>query len=383
MSLSAEELRRYSRQIILPELGVEGQERLSRARVLVVGVGGLGGPVAMYLAAAGIGELCVVDPDQVEASNLHRQVLFRTEDVGKDKVQVAAQNLQSLNPNVQVRPVRARLDASNAKELIAPYDLVLDGTDNFTTRYLVNDACVLLGKRNVFASVLRFDGQLTVLGDPEGPCYRCLYPEPPPAGVVPSCAEAGVLGVMPGLMGILQATEALKLIAGIGTPLVGRLLLVDARRMSFREMRVARRASCEACGTRTLQSLVEVDAACDVPPPVVPPPVAAPGGVGQLAPRELHAWRAEGRSIQLVDVREGWEHDAVHLTGAVLLPLGEVVERVQELDATRPTVVYCHHGARSQAAATWLAGHGFREVWNLAGGIDRWSLEVDPELPRY
>lgn len=378
MPLSAEELRRYSRQIILPELGVEGQERLSRARVLVVGVGGLGGPVAMYLAAAGIGELCVVDPDQVESSNLRRQVLFRTEDVGRDKVQVAAQNLQSLNPNIQVRPVRARLEAANAMELIAPYDLVLDGTDNFATRYLVNDACVLLGKRNVFASVLRFDGQLTVLGDPDGPCYRCLYPEPPPAGVVPSCAEAGVLGVMPGLMGILQATEALKLIAGIGTPLVGRLLLVDARRMAFREMRVVRRASCEACGTRTLRSLVEVDAACAVQAPVAPA-----GGVGQLAPHELQAWRARGRSIQLVDVREPWEYTAVHLDGAVLVPLGEVVDRVQELDATRPTVVYCHHGARSQAAATWLAGQGFREIWNLEGGIDRWSIEVDPALPRY
>lgn len=381
MPLSAEELRRYSRQIILPELGVVGQERLSNARVLVVGVGGLGGPVAMYLAAAGVGELCVVDPDQVEASNLHRQVLFRTDDVGRDKVQVAARNLQSLNPNVQVRPVRARLDASNAMDLIAPYDLVLDGTDNFTTRYLVNDACVLLGKRNVFASVLRFDGQLTVLGDPEGPCYRCLYPEPPPAGSVPSCAEAGVLGVMPGLMGILQATEALKLLAGIGTPLVGRLLLVDARRMSFREMRIARRASCEACGTRTMKSLVEVHPVCEVPMPSEDMPL--PGEVGHITPRDLHEWRASGRSVQLVDVRQEWEFEAVRLDGSILVPLPQLPTLAESLDPTQPTVVYCHHGARSFAAASWMASHGFRAVWNLEGGIDRWSLEVDESLPRY
>jgi adenylyltransferase/sulfurtransferase len=375
MPLSAEELRRYSRQIILPELGVRGQEQLSRSRVLVVGVGGLGGPVAMYLAAAGIGELGVIDPDQVEASNLHRQVLYRTEDVGEDKVQVAARNLQSLNPNVQVRPLAARLDVGNALEVIAPYDLVLDGTDNFSTRYLVNDACALLGKRNVFASVLRFDGQLTVLGDPAGPCYRCLYPDPPPPGTVPSCAEAGVIGVMPGLMGVLQATEAIKLLAGIGTPLVGRLLLVDARRMSFREMRIARRAACEACGTRTMRSLVAIDDTCEVP--------AVAGAVGALIPRELQAWRTGGRTIQLVDVREPWEHAAVHLAGARLLPLSSLSAGVGGLDPTATTVLYCHHGARSRAAAAWLVDHGFRDVWNLEGGIDRWSLEVDPSLPRY
>ncbi len=377
MPLSAEELRRYSRQVILPELGVEGQERLSRAKVLVVGVGGLGGPVAMYLAAAGVGELCIVDPDRVEVSNLHRQVLYGTEDVGADKVQVAARKLQSLNPSVQVRPVAARFDASNAMELVGSADLVLDGTDNFATRYLVNDACVLQGRRNVFASVLRFDGQLTVLGDPAGPCYRCLFPEPPPVGAVPSCAEAGVLGVMPGLMATLQATEALKLLAGIGTPLIGRLLLVDARRMVFREMRIARHPACPACATRTIRTLTAVDASCEVPAREMP------GGVRQLAPSELAVWRAEQRPIQLIDVRERWEYDAVHLDGATLIPLGELDTHVGRLDRSALTVVYCHHGARSLAAASWLANQGFGHIRNLEGGIDRWSLEVDPGLPRY
>lgn len=376
MPLSPEELQRYSRQIILPELGPVGQERLRSARVLVVGAGGLGGPVALYLAAAGVGEIGVMDPDRVDVTNLHRQVLFRTPDVGSLKVEAAARNLQSLNPGVRVVPMATALDAANAREVIAPWDLVLDGTDNFATRYVVNDACVLTGRRNVFASVLRFDGQVTVLGDPAGPCYRCLYPEPPPPGSVPSCAEAGVLGVLPGLLGMLQATEALKLLTGIGSPLVGRMLLVDARQMRFREMRVSRRAECPACGTRTLSGVGAGAWVCA-------PMEVAPGAVREVAPRELARWREQGRPLQLVDVREGWEHALVAIPGALHLPLGTLPQRVHALDRHAVTVVYCHHGVRSRAAAEHLVEVGFGEVWNLGGGIDRWVTEVAPTEPRY
>lgn len=376
MPLSPEELQRYSRQIILPELGPVGQERLRSARVLVVGAGGLGGPVALYLAAAGVGEIGVMDPDRVEVTNLHRQVLFRTPDVGSLKVEAAARNLQSLNPGVRVVPMATALDAANAREVIAPWDLVLDGTDNFATRYVVNDACVLTGRRNVFASVLRFDGQVTVLGDPAGPCYRCLYPEPPPPGSVPSCAEAGVLGVLPGLLGMLQATEAIKLLTGIGSPLVGRMLLVDARQMRFLELHVSRRAECPACGTRTLSGVGAGAWVCA-------PTEVAPGAVREVAPRELARWREQGRPLQLVDVREGWEHALVAIPGALHLPLGMLPQRVHALDRHAVTVVYCHHGVRSRAAAEHLVEVGFGEVWNLGGGIDRWVSDVAPTEPRY
>ncbi len=379
MSLTPDELRRYSRQVILPELGIEGQARLSRAKVLVVGAGGLGTPVALYLSAAGVGEIGLIDPDTVQISNLHRQVLYQTSDVGRMKVEAASEKLQSLNAHVRVQTHAVALTAQNALELLAPWDLVLDGTDNFAARYLVNDACVLLGKRNVFASVLRFEGQVSVFGDSEGPCYRCLYPEAPPAGSVPSCAEAGVLGVLPGLMGMLQATEAVKLITGIGTPLVGRMLLVDARRMSFREMKVGRRPDCMACGIRTIKELrTENGAHCMT---LIPP--APEHGTGRVTPEEFVAWRAAGHAVQLVDVREAWEVQVAPFPDATHIPLGMLSRRVSELAPGERLVIGCHHGNRSRTAVTWLAAQGFRDVWNLEGGIDRWSEMVDPSVPRY
>lgn len=390
MDLSRSELLRYSRQITLAEWGPQGQQRLAGSRVLVVGIGGLGSPVAMYLAAAGVGQLGLVDADRVDAANLHRQLLFRTGDVGAFKVEAAARSLHEINPHVQVLPIRERLVAANAESIARGYDLVVDGTDNFSTRYLVNDLCLRLGVPNVFASVLRFGGQLSLLCAPGGPCYRCLYPAPPPAGSVPSCAEAGVLGVLPGLMGMLQATEALKWLAGIGRSMRGRLLLVDALGTTFREVRVSAQPGCAGCGASGPPPLIDYDAFCGVVPS--PPsadgaltPLAdepAPGEVGVLS---VQAWASRGDTarVTLLDVREPWEYDLAHLPGATLVPLGTLPAAVATLDPTRPTVVYCHHGMRSLSAARFLAARGFHPVWNLEGGIDAWSLEVDADTPRY
>ncbi|MGH9464923.1 MAG: molybdopterin-synthase adenylyltransferase MoeB [Thermoanaerobaculia bacterium] len=377
-SLSPSELARYGRQLVLPEVGRPGQERLKGARVLLVGAGGLGSPVALYLAAAGVGRLTLVDGDRVERSNLHRQILYGESDVGRPKLEAAAARLREANPHVEVRPVAERFTAANAAALVADHDVVVDGTDNFTARYLVNDACVLAGKPNVFGSVLRFEGQVSVFWSPRGPCYRCLFPEPPPAGLVPSCAEAGVLGALPGIVGALQANEALKLVLGVGEPLVGRFLVFDALALRFREVALPRSPSCPICSAHpTVTELVEIDAACDL---------AAPGGeemAMDLTPREMKQWRDEGRDFVLLDVRTPREHALASLPGALLIPLQELPQRVDELDPAADIVVHCHHGQRSERAAAFLRGQGFASVRNLAGGIDAWSDQVDPDVPRY
>jgi adenylyltransferase/sulfurtransferase len=371
--LTRDEVLRYSRHLGLPEVGVEGQRRLKRARVLLVGAGGLGSPAALYLAAAGVGHLGVVEFDAVDVTNLQRQVIHGTKDVGRPKVESARERLRDLNPHVEIAPHATRLDASNALALVRAHDLVVDGTDNFTTRYLVNDACVLAGRPNVFGSVYRFDGQCTVFAAPGGPCYRCLYPDPPPPGAVPSCAEGGVLGVLPGLVGVLQATEAVKLLAGIGEPLVGRLLFVDALSMRFRTVRVRPDARCPACGTRELRELREIPQACAVPA----------AGVPEILPRELAARLARGDDLALVDVREPREWQIARIAGAELIPLGELLAGARRPDPAREVVLYCKSGVRSQRAGRALADAGFARVSSLAGGILRWADEVDPALPRY
>jgi adenylyltransferase/sulfurtransferase len=375
-SLSPAEIARYARQLALPEVGIEGQERLKSARVVVIGAGGLGSPVAAYLAATGVGTIGIVDCDAVDLSNLHRQLLFATTDIGRRKVAAAAERLRALNPNVQVTPFDVELTRENALEVLRNFDLVVDGTDNFRTRYLVNDACVLLGIPNVYASVLRFDGQVTVLAAPNGPCYRCLYPAPPPPGSVPSCAEAGVLSMLPGLIGMLQATEAMKVLLDKGEPLIGRLLLVDALSALFTSIAVRKDPQCVACGTRELRELADYDEFCS-------PRSAVGGEVRQITARELDRWRDERRPLSLLDVREKWEWDVGHIAGATLIPLSQLPRSTAKLDRSTATVVYCHHGTRSHAAAEHLISLGFHRVYNLVGGIERWSLEVDPTIQRY
>lgn len=378
--LSREELQRYARHLSLPEVGVDGQRRLKAARVLMVGAGGLGSPVGLYLAAAGVGQIGLVEFDAVDVTNLQRQVLHGTRDVGRPKVESAAERLRDLNPHVEVTGYPTRLTSENALELVRAHDLVVDGADNFATRYLVNDACVLTGRPNVHASVFRFEGQASVFGAPGGPCYRCVYPEPPPPGAVPSCAEGGVLGVLPGLLGLVQATEALKLLAGIGEPLVGRLLLVDALTMSFRTLRLRRDPRCPACGTRELVALADYDQLCAGPRHGAGAPAPA---VAEIGPAELAARLARGDDLQLVDVREPHEWAIGRIEGARLLPLATLPDAAAELDPRREVVVYCKLGGRSARAAALLAQAGFARVTNLAGGIIRYSDEVDPSIPRY
>jgi sulfur-carrier protein adenylyltransferase/sulfurtransferase len=375
--LTPDEIHRYSRHLVLPEVGVEGQRRLKHARVLLVGAGGLGSPNALYLAAAGVGRLGIVEFDVVDVTNLQRQVLHGTKDVGRSKLDSARERIQDVNPHVEVVAHEARLTSENALEIIGGYDLVVDGTDNFATRYLVNDACVLLGKPNVYGSIFRFEGQSTVFCTQDGPCYRCLYPEPPPPGLVPSCAEGGVLGILPGLVGLVQATEAVKLITGIGETLAGRLLLVDALAMSFRTMKLRRDPRCPACGTRELQGLIDYEEFCSVRG--APEPEAVP----TLTPVELAARRRQGDDLDLVDVREPHEWEIGRIAGARLAPLSRFPEALASFDPAREVVVYCKSGVRSAKAVAQLRGAGFRRVWNLAGGILRWSEDVDPSVPRY
>jgi adenylyltransferase/sulfurtransferase len=377
--LSPAEIARYARQVALPEVGVEGQARLKQARVLVVGAGGLGSPVASYLAATGIGTIGIVDGDAVDLSNLHRQLLYATADIGRRKVAAAAERLRGINPNVQALTFDVELTRDNALDILRDFDLVVDGTDNFRTRYLVNDACILLGIPNVYASVLRFDGQVTVLGMPNGPCYRCLYPTPPPPGSVPSCAEAGVLSVLPGLVGMLQATEAIKLLLGTGEPLVGRLLLVDALAAQFTTVGLRKDPKCVVCGTRELKELVDYDEFCA---PRSGRASAAPA-VQQISATELEKWRGERRPLSLLDVREEWEWALARINGATFIPMSEFARAAPSLDHSADTVLYCHHGTRSQAAAEHLVSLGFQRVYNLAGGIDAWSRQVDAAVPRY
>ena len=378
--LEPEELVRYSRHIRLNEVGEDGQRRLKQASVLIVGAGGLGSPAALYLAAAGVGRLGIVDFDAVDLSNLQRQVLHDTSGIGGKKTESAISRLHGINPHVHVEGIDAELTSANALQIIREYDVVIDGTDNFKTRYLTNDACVLLGRPNIYGSVLRFEGQASVFATPDGPCYRCLFREPPPAGLVPSCAEAGVLGVLPGLIGTIQAIEAIKMILGAGDSLAGRLLLVDALRMSFRTIRLRRDPECPACGTRELKALIDYDEFCGTRTRV---PAARHEGVREVAPRELAARIQRGDPLDVIDVREPYEWRIGRIEGARMIPLGRIGASMAELPRDREIVLYCHHGVRSLAAAEFLASQGFDGVWNLSGGIDRWSAEVDPSVPTY
>ena len=375
--LSREELIRYSRHLLLPEVGLDGQRKLKAARVLLVGAGGLGSPAALYLAAAGVGTLGIVDFDVVDITNLHRQILHGTSDVGRSKLESAISRLREVNPHVTVEPHETRLTSANALQIIRQYDVVVDGTDNFATRYLVNDACVLTNRPNVYGSIFRFDGQVSVFCTPDGPCYRCVYREPPPAGLVPSCAEGGVLGILPGIVGTLQATEALKLVLGIGEPLIGRLNLVDALGARLRTVRIAKDPTCPACGTRELQQLIDYDAFCGV----TDVPDEAP--MLEITPRELAARLARADDVVLIDVREPYEHAIARIHGARLVPLGAFADAIPSLDRQRDIVIHCRSGARSATAVRQLQAAGFTRVWNVAGGILRWADDVDPTVAKY
>jgi len=380
MDLSPDEIRRYSRHLLLPEVGLEGQRAIKSARVLCIGAGGLGSPVAMYLAAAGVGTLGIVDFDDVEYSNLQRQLLHGTRDVGRPKVESAAERLRAINPGVQVDAHRVVLSSANALDLFARYDLVVDGTDNFPTRYLVNDAAVLSGRPYVYGSIFRFEGQASVFGVKGAPCYRCLYPEPPPPGLVPSCAEGGVLGVLPGIIGTIQATEALKLILKAGETLTGRLLILDALRMRFREVRLRRDTGCPVCGDRpTIKQLQDYEQFCGVAHDAA----TEAAGDFDITPEELKRAIDGGPGAPvLLDVREPMEYQINRLPGSVLIPLNELAESLGELDGTRDLVVYCHLGIRSVRAVELLRGAGFR-ARNLKGGINAWIDRVEPAMTRY
>jgi molybdopterin/thiamine biosynthesis adenylyltransferase/rhodanese-related sulfurtransferase len=379
-ALSNEEILRYSRHLIMPEVGMEGQLKLKQARVLCIGTGGLGAPLGLYLAAAGVGRLGLVDFDVVDFTNLQRQVIFSSSDVGRRKIEAAAERLRSLNPAIQIDTYEAQLTSENALDILRPYDVIVDGTDNFPTRYLVNDACVLLGKPNVYGSIFRFEGQATIFSYPGGPCYRCLYPEPPPPGLVPSCAEGGVLGVLPGIVGAIQATETLKLILGKGETLVGRLLQFDALAMRFREFKLRKDPACPACGeARTITKLIDYAEFCGVRGEEAP---ATAIGVPEMTPRELKSRLDRGDNLFILDVREPHEYQICNL-GGHLIPLGEIPKRASELDSSREIVAHCRSGKRSTEAVEFLRKAGFRKIWNLKGGILAWSDEVDPKVPKY
>ena len=376
--LSNEELRRYARHLILPEVGPEGQRRLKAARVLVVGAGGLGSPLALYLAAAGVGTLGLVDFDVVDASNLHRQILFGTPDVGRPKLAAAAERLRAMNPNLRIEPFEQRLTSANALAIVRAFDVVADGTDNFPTRYLVNDACVLEGKPNVYASVFRFEGQASIFWAAKGPCYRCLFAEPPPPGLVPSCAEGGVLGVLPGLLGTMQAAETLKLILGAGDPLIGRLVLVDALGMRFRELKIRKNPDCVVCGSKpTVTSLIDYEAFCGETP-------AAPAAAADEATvEELREKRDRGDRFVLLDVREAHEWPISDLRDSTKIPLGALPASLGRLSKDDEIIVYCRTGGRSASAVQLLRSAGYARARNLAGGINRWAEVIDPSLPKY
>jgi sulfur-carrier protein adenylyltransferase/sulfurtransferase len=379
--LTSGEILRYSRHLILPEVGIEGQRKLKAARVLLVGAGGLGSPLALYLAAAGVGTIGLVDFDVVDSSNLQRQVLHGTKHVGRPKLDSALERLTDLNPEVHLELHPVRLTSENALEIIGAYDLVADGTDNFATRYLVNDACVLTRTPNVYGSIFRFEGQASVFCTDEGPCYRCLFREPPPPGLVPSCAEGGVLGVLPGLVGVIQATEVLKLILGIGESLVGRLLLVDALSVRNRTVKVRRDPTCPACGTREITSLVDYDAFCGVGVTADEDAFFAP--VAEIEPTDLAARLARGEEIDLLDVREPHEWQIARIEGARLIPLDTLEQAIPTLNPAREIAVHCKGGTRSARAVRQLQAAGFKKVWNVAGGISKWSQEVDGKIPVY
>jgi adenylyltransferase/sulfurtransferase len=377
--LNREELIRYSRHILLPQVGEEGQRALKKSRVLLVGAGGLGSPVALYLAAAGVGTLGLVDFDVVDLSNLQRQILHGSSGIGSPKIESARDRLRDVNQNVHVEAYETRLTSDNALDIARDYDLIIDGTDNFATRYLVNDTSVLLGIPNVYGSVYRFEGQASVFGAPDGPCYRCLFREPPPPNLIPSCAEAGVLGVVPGLVGSILATEAIKIILGVGDTLVGRLLLIDAMTMAFRTLEIRKDPECPACGTREITELMDYDVLCGTSPDEM----AAGETIREIQPSQLAQRLARGEKLEIIDVREPYEWQIGHIPGARLVPLSQIPEEIPRLDKRRETILYCKVGGRSMKAAQQLANAGVTDVRNLAGGILRWIDDVDPTMPRY
>jgi adenylyltransferase/sulfurtransferase len=380
-ALTNDEVKRYSRHLIMPEVGVDGQRRLKAAKVLCIGAGGLGSPVALYLAAAGVGTIGIVDFDVVDFSNLQRQIIHGTPDVGRSKLASAKDRLNAINPEVNVVTHEATLTSQNAFELFGPYDVIVDGTDNFPTRYLVNDACVLLGKPNAYGSIFRFEGQASVFATKQGPCYRCLYPEPPPPGLVPSCAEGGVLGVLPGIIGVIQATETVKLIMGIGEPLIGRFLIYDALRMKFRELKLRKDPDCPVCGTHpTVTTLIDYEQFCGVAPT---PSETSVNNATEITAVELKQRLDRGDKITIVDVREPHEYQINRIAGSTLIPLGDIPRRFNELDPDDEIVVQCKVGARSARAAEFLRSVGFGRVLNLRGGILDWIDKVDPSQPKY
>jgi adenylyltransferase/sulfurtransferase len=385
-ALTPDESLRYARHLILPHVGPGGQRRLKAARVLVVGAGGLGSPVAMYLAAAGVGTLGLVEFDEVEVTNLQRQIIHGTGDVGRPKLLSARDRIADLNPHVRVEAHSLRLTSANAMEVVGEYDVVVDGTDNFPTRYLLSDACVLAGKPNVYGSILRWEGQASVFWAERGPCYRCLFAEPPPPRLVPNCAEGGVMGALPGIIGSIQATETLKVVLGAGDTLVGRLLLFDALRMSFREMKLRRDPECPACGERpTIHELIDYERFCGIAPAGAGTGEAMSGEIPEITPRELKARLDAGDKVTIIDVREPFEWEIANLEahGARLIPLGEIEERIGELDPGAELVIQCRSGGRSAHAAAFLRENGFERVHNLNGGILAWSDEVDPSVRKY
>ena len=381
MSLSADELRRYARHLVLPQVGATGQERLKQSRVLVIGAGGLGSPVALYLAAAGVGRIGLVDDDRVDVSNLQRQVLYGTAVLGQLKVDAAQQRLRDLNPTITIDAIPARFTRDNALTLVREYDIVVDGTDAFATRYLINDACVIAGRPNVHGSVHRYEGPGSLFGTAGGPCYRCLFPDPPEAGSVPSCADGGVLGVLPGIIGSLQAAEAIKLVVMTGTPLIGRLLHFDARSMRMHEIAIARDPACPSCGDGAARTLLDdYDLFCGT---TASDPAVMNSEPVELTPTQLKQRMGEGWKPWLLDVREPWEYATANIAGAVLIPLEDLSQRAREVPKDQDVVVYCHHGMRSARAASMLRLAGWPHVFNLAGGIDRWATEADSSVPRY
>ena len=382
--LTNDEVQRYSRHLIMPEVGVEGQLKLKAGSVLCIGAGGLGSPAALYLAAAGVGRIGIVDFDVVDFSNLQRQVIHGTSDVGRSKLASAKDRLHGLNPLITIDTYETALSSKNALDLFKPYDVILDGTDNFPTRYLTNDACVLLGKPNAYGSIFRFEGQASVFATKNGPCYRCLYPEPPPPGLVPSCAEGGVLGVLPGVIGTIQATEAVKLIMGIGEPLIGRFLIYDALRMKFRELKLKKDPDCPVCGTHpTVTALIDYEQFCGVAPAAEPVMTATQDNETEIDVRELKRKMDAKENFFLLDVREPNEYQIGRIPGSTLIPLGEVPQRYQEIPKDREVVVHCKMGGRSAKAAAFLRQQGYKNVKNLKGGILDWSDKIDPSVPKY
>ena len=378
-TLNNDEILRYSRHLIMPEVGMEGQQRLKAARVLCIGAGGLGSPLALYLGAAGVGTLGIVDFDVVDYTNLQRQIIHSTADVGRKKLESAAEKLKAINPFLNIRTFETKLTSDNALELFRDFDIIADGTDNFPTRYLVNDACVLSGKPNVYGSIFRFEGQASVFAAEEGPCYRCLYPEPPPPGLVPSCAEGGVLGILPGLVGVIQATEVIKLILGTGEPLIGRLLLVDALGMKFRELKLRKNPDCPACGKhRTITKLIDYNQFCGIRGEEKP----VEAGIPEIQVDELKRRLDAGEDLFVLDVREPHEYQICNI-GGYLIPLNDLPKRVNELDSSREIVAHCKMGGRSAKAVQFLRQAGFQKVSNLKGGILAWADRIDPKMPKY